>query len=244
MPGCAFEGGSIQFFFGQPQQLLFGSSPLGHQFGNVRLIVLVTVKCDRESFDRRLLQCRCQAQDRATIDTTGKVAADRYIGFQACRHRVDQTILNTLNVLGRIGMGVVRGGKLQIPPAPRPRLQMAVTQFRDQQMTGLERLDALKCRRSGHHHLHHLMQRRSGAQSRLNVGVLQDRFDFRSPHDSAVIDGVVQRFDAKPVADQHETLLAVIVNHDRELATKFFDKSQAVANVQRQRDRAVTLAAA
>ena len=74
--------------------------------------------------------------------------------------------------------------------------------------------------------------------------MLEDRLDLGSPHDARVGDAVIERFDTKSVADQHQSLTLGVVDDDGEFTPKLMHKVQTVANVKGQRNGTVALAVA
>ena len=87
------------------------------------------------------------------------------------------------------------------------------------------------------------MECRFGAKFGRDVGMFQNRLDFRTPDDAVVIDGIVQRFDAETVTYQHQSLFTMVVENDGELAPQLLYKGESIAQIHRQGNCAIALAA-
>ena len=171
VPSRPFEGGSVQFFFGQTQQFLFGAGAFCHQLGDVGLVVDIAVKCDRERFDRRLLKCRGKSQDGTAVDAARQIASDRNIRFQTRCHRVDQSFFDASNIGLGIRTDLVAGRELQIPPPSCFGNESIALSLHDQHVSRQNGMNTLECRGSWNHHLHHLVQ---GRLSGTTVAKRQD----------------------------------------------------------------------
>ena len=167
----------------------------------------------------RTLRCRI-VQDRRRIHTSRRPHSQRHVRHQMLPHRVAQ---EPVEFHLRIGQ---RNSPLLMPQAP-PRFDARPPVAPIQQMPGRHFSYSLDQRPlAGNVVDRKVLIERLQVQPPRNLGVLQDRLEFRPEVDIVAAPVVVQRLDAHAVADQHQPPFRFPPQRHREHSAESFEASR------------------